>query len=155
MKKNIVLAFVALLPILALAPSADGALSCTFNSVTGVAFGPYDVFSATPTKGTGTITYQCKKVGGVQYMTMSLSMGSSGTFTTRTLRSGANVLKYNLYPDAANSQPWGDGTGSTYLYQIDPFDRNLYSLTVYGTIPPGQDVATGNYTDSITITMNF
>jgi spore coat protein U-like protein len=155
MKKCIVLAFVALLPILALASRAEGAMTCTFNSVTGVAFGPYDVFTGSPTKGTGSIAYRCRSVGGVHFMTMSLSTGISGSFATRTLRSGANVLKYNLYPDAANSQPWGDGTGSTYLYQIDPVDQKVYSLTVYGTIPPGQDVATGNYTDSITITMNF
>jgi spore coat protein U-like protein len=155
MKKNTVLSFLALLPLFALAPRADGALTCTFGTVTGVNFGPYDVFGASPTKSTGTISYSCKKVGGPQFMTMSLSAGSSGTFANRTLRSGGNVLNYNLYPNVSNSQVWGNGTGTTYLYSIDPVDRAVYILPVYGTIPAGQDVGVGSYTDTITVTMNF
>ncbi len=155
MRKHTVLSLVALLALFALAPRADGALTCTFGSVTGVNFGSYDVFSASPTKSTGTISYSCKKVGGVQYMMMSLSTGSSGTYTNRTLRSGGNALNYNLYPTAANGQVWGDGTGTTYVYTIDPVDKFVDILTVYGTIPAGQDVGVGNYSDTITVTMNF
>lgn len=154
MKKSTVLWFLALLPLFALAPRAEGVLTCTFGSITGVNFGSYDVFNPGPTKGTGTISYSCKKTGGVRNVTMSLSTGS-GTFANRTLRTGSNVLNYNLYPDAANSQVWGDGTGTTYLYTTDPVDNRLYTLTVYGTIPAGQDVGVGSYTDTITVTMNF
>lgn len=153
MKKNTVLSFLALLPLFALAPRAD-ALTCTFGSVSGVNFGPYDVFSASPKTTTGTISYSCTAVGGRRLMTMDLSTGS-GTFANRTLRSGGNVLNYNLYPTAANSQVWGDGTGGTYQYSIDPVDKQVDTLTVYGTISPGQDVGVGNYTDTITVTMNF
>lgn len=154
MKKNTVVSSFALLSLFALAPRAEGALNCFFNSVSGLNFGSYDVFSASPTKTTGTIAYHCTKVGGVQIMQLSLSTGS-GTFANRTLRLGGNVLNYNLYPTAANSQVWGDGTGGTYLYSIDPVDKQVDTLTVYGTIPPGQDVGVGSYTDSITVTMNF
>ena len=154
-KKNIILSSLALLSTFALAPRADGALTCTFGSVTGVNFGSYDVFSASPTTSTGTISYSCKKVGGPQVMVMSLSTGSSGTFANRTLRSGVNILNYNLYPTAANSQVWGDGTGTTYQYSIDPVDNLVDTITVYGTIPAGQDVGVGSYTDTITVTMNF
>lgn len=155
MKKNTVLSFLALLPLFALAPRADGALTCTFSSVTGVNFGSYDVFSANPTKVTGSITYSCTQIGGPKLMMMDLSTGTSGTFANRTLRSGSNVLYYNLYPDAANSQVWGDGTGATYQYVIDPTNVAVVVLTVYGTIPAGQDVGVGSYTDTITVTMNF
>jgi spore coat protein U-like protein len=154
MKKNTVLSFLALLPLLALAPRAD-ALTCTFSSVTGVNFGSYDVFSATPRTATGTITFSCRQTGGVVFMTMDLSTGSSGTFANRTLRSGGNVLNYNLYSTAANTQVWGNGTGTTYHYSVDPKNRNAISVTVYGTIPAGQDVGVGSYTDTITVTMNF
>jgi spore coat protein U-like protein len=41
------------------------------------------------------------------------STGSSGTYALRTLRSGANVLNYNLYFDAAYTQVRGDGTNGT------------------------------------------
>ena len=152
--KKIVLSCLALLPLLALAPRADCALTCTFSSVTGLNFGSYDVFNVSPTKATGMIVFSCKKTGGRQLMTMDLSMGS-GTFANRTLRSGGNALTYNLYPDAANSQVWGDGTGGTYQYVSDPTDAQVVTLTVYGTVLPGQDVGVGSYTDTITVTMNF
>lgn len=154
MKKNTVLAFLALLPLFALAPRAD-ALTCNFTSVTGVNFGPYDVLGASSVKSTGTITYSCTNVGTRSVMVMSLSTGSSGTFANRTLKSGVNVLNYNLYSTAANTQVWGDGTGTTYQYSIDPTDKNDHTLTVFGTIPAGQDVGVGSYTDTITVTMNF
>lgn len=155
MKRTTVLSFLALLPLFALAPRADGQLTCSFRSVTGVNFGAYDVFSASPRTATGTITYWCRRVNGVRFMMMDLSTGTSGTFTNRTLRSGSNALNYNLYPTAANSQVWGNGTGTTYHFVIDPVDRNDHTLMVYGTIPPGQDVGVGSYTDTITVTMNF
>jgi spore coat protein U-like protein len=154
MKKYTVLSFLALLPLFALAPLAD-ALTCTFGSITSVNFGPYDVLGASSTKATGTITYSCTNVGTNSLMTMNLSTGTSGTFTNRTLRSGGNVLNYNFYPDAINSQVWGDGNGTTYHYVINPGDKNAHTLTVYGTIPALQDVGVGSYTDTITVTMNF
>jgi len=154
MKKNTVLSFLALLSLFAPVPRAD-ALTCKFTSITGVNFGSYDVLSASPRTATGTITYSCTNVGTTALMVMNLSTGSSGTFANRTLKSGANVLKYNLYSTAANTQVWGDGTGTTYQFSVDPADKNAHSLTVYGTIPAAQDVGVGNYTDTITVTMNF
>ncbi len=154
MKKSLVLACLALLPLFALAPRAVGANpTCIFNGVTGVNFGSYDVFSASPKTATGSISYSCTDVQGNKRMTMDLSAGS-GTFANRTLGSGSNFY-YNLYKDAANSQVWGDGTGTTYEFSVNPNDTNVHTLTVYGTIPAGQDVGVGNYTDTITVTLNF
>lgn len=154
MKKSAVLSSLALLLLLVFAPRAD-ALTCTFGTITGVNFGSYDVLSASPGTGTGTITYSCRNVGTTAQMTMDLSAGSSGTFANRTLRSGANILTYNLYSTASNTQVWGNGTGTTYHFSVDPTDKNAHTLTVYGTIPAGQNVGVGSYTDTITVTMNF
>lgn len=154
MKKTTVISCLALLPLFALAPRAD-ALTCKFTSVIGVNFGPYDVLGASAVKSTGTITYSCTNVGTNRTMQINLSTGTSGTFANRTLRSGANILNYNLYSTAANTQVWGDGTGSTYQYSLNPVDTNDHTLIVYGTILPGQDVGVGSYTDTITVTMNF
>ncbi len=108
MKKSVALSLLALLALLA--PRAD-ALTCTFGAVTGVSFGAYDVFGAGPTKAVGSITYSCRNVNKANLMTMDLSTGSSGTFANRTLRSGANVLTYNLYSTAANTQVWETARG--------------------------------------------
>lgn len=154
MKKNTVLTALALLPLFALALRSDGANPvCIFNGVTGVNFGSYDVFRISPTTAVGSISYSCTDVQGNKTMRMSLSTGS-GTFANRTLGSGSN-FKYNLYPDAANSQVWGDGTGNTYQFSVNPNDTNVHTLTVYGAILPLQDVGVGNYTDAITVTMIF
>ncbi len=139
---------------LPLASSASGARNCSFVSVTGVNFGSYDVFSASPTRSTGTITFRCTGSGGTNIMTMSLSAGS-GTFASRTLRSGANILGYNLYLDVAGTQIWGDGSPGTFVFSIDPSSSGRRDVTIYGTIPAGQDVGVGSYTDMITVTMNF
>ncbi len=138
----------------ALAPPAFGALSCSFVSVTGVSFGSYNVFNPNPTRATGTITYRCTGSGGTNLMTMTLSTGS-GTFQKRTLRSGGETLGYNLYLDAANTQIWGDGSSGTFVFSIDPTSSGRRDVTVYGTIPAGQDVGVGSYADTITVTMNF
>ena len=154
MKKKTVLSFLALLPLFALAPRAD-AQSCTFSSVSSVNFGPYDVFGALPTRATGTISISCKGTGGSKLLVINLSTGS-GTFTNRTLHTtDGNVLNYNLYPYATYAQVWGDSTGGTYQYSTDPANISNATLPVYGTIPAGQDVGVGNYTDTITVTMQF
>ncbi len=139
---------------LSLASPASGALNCSFVSVTGVNFGSYDVFSPSPTRSTGTITFRCTGIGGTNVMTMTLSAGS-GTFANRTLRSGANILGYNLYLDVANTQIWGNGSPGTFVFSIDPTSSGRQRVTVYGTIPAGQDVGVGSYTDTVTVTMNF
>lgn len=154
MKKKNVLSCLALLPLFALAPSALGALDCSFVSVTGVNFGSYDVFNPSPTAATGLITFRCTGSGGTNLMTMTFNAGS-GTFANRTLVSGANSLGYNLYLDSSNSQIWGDGTSGTSFFSIDPTNSGRRTVTIYGTIPAGQDVGVGSYTDTITVTMNF
>ncbi len=132
------------------------ALTCEFRTITGVSFGTYDVFSPAPYTTTGTISFRCTQTGGGATMTMTLSKGSSSTFTPRTLGSGTNVLNYNLYRDATNSQIWGDGTSGTTLFgPFDPPNATVVTLTVYGTIPPAQDAAVGSYTDTVVATMNF
>jgi spore coat protein U-like protein len=153
MKKNTVLSFLALLPLFALAPRADGALTCTFGTV-GVNFGLYDVFQTSSTKAEGWISYSCTDVKGNKRMTIELSAGSSGTFAYRTLGSGSN-FRYNLYLDSANSRVWGDTTGNSDHFSTNPNDTNEHKLPVYGTIPAGQDVGVGDYIDTIIVTMEF
>ena len=136
---------------------ARAALTCDFVSVADVAFANYDVFNVgAPTKTTGSITFNCKKVGGAQYMTLDLSAGNSGTYSPRRMRFGANTLNYNLYLDAANTQVWGDGSGGTSEFgPFDPTDKKNQLVTIYATIPAGQDVNVGIYADAITATINF
>jgi spore coat protein U domain-containing protein, fimbrial subunit CupE1/2/3/6 len=141
----------AVLALVSAAGRADAA--CTV-STTGASFGTYDVFNSSVNASTGTITYRCGN--GDRDILITLSKGSSSTFTTRTLRNGTEMLEYNLYRDAAFSTIWGDGTSGTTTYTIrNPPNNQDVILTVYGRVPALQDVATGSYADAVIVTINF
>ena len=128
------------------------AASCTI-STTAVSFGVYDVFSATATDSTGTITFKCT---GNASVTINLNKGTSATFNPRVLTSGSNTINYNLYTDAARGSIWGDTTGGTSNYaNANPTNNQSIVVTVYGRITSGQDVSAGSYSDTITATINF
>jgi spore coat protein U-like protein len=145
---------VAAMLLLGPAPAvAQGTPSCTI-STTSVAFGTYDVFSASPLTSTGTVRYRCNSQAA--NISITLSQGQSGTFSPRTLTKGAENLSYNLYRDAAASQVWGDGTGGTSTYtDANPPNNQYVTLTVYGEIPAAQDVSAGAYSDTVVATVNF
>jgi spore coat protein U-like protein len=126
--------------------------ACSITT-TGVSFGTYDVFQASPVDSTGSVRYQC--TGSTGTFTISLGTGSSGTFQPRTMVSGAERLNYNLYLDAARTSIWGDATGGTSWFMESNASGKPVTITVFGRIPPGQDVAAGTYTDTIIVTIQF
>lgn len=156
-------AFLALLAGTLLAPAAHAALfglTCT-ASATAVTFGTYSPLAPTPLKSTGTVTVSCSAIfPGTAPVTVQLGPGASGSFAARHLVSGAGVLGYNLYLDAAASQIWGDGTGGSLTGSLNVAITNFFgagksSATIYGLMPALQDVAPGSYSDTITVTINY
>jgi spore coat protein U-like protein len=126
-------------------------LNCTI-STTPVAFGDYNVLSASPKTSTGSVTYQCTL--GVNII-VTLSRGSSATFDPRTMLNGTEALNYNLYREAAFQNIWGDGTGGTQSYSALAALLVPVTVTVYGRVPAGQNVAAGAYADSVVATIIF
>lgn len=146
------------LALLLLAGTVYAAPQCTI-SASPVIFGNYDPLSATPVTGTGTLTFQCQSgvTGGGIIYTISLSSGS-GTFAQRTMTSGPNVLKYNLYTSPALTTIWGDGSAgtSTVVTAINKGQATQgQTNTINGNIPARQDVVPGSYSDNITVTVTF
>jgi spore coat protein U-like protein len=135
--------------LLVLLMTARAEAACTITT-TSVAFGTYDVFTATPDDANGTVQISCTPRENIQ---VNLSRGSSATFNPRTLRSGTNILTYNLFRNAARTQIWGDGTGGTSVFSGNNI-RNR-TLTIYGRVPAAQDAAVGNYSDTIVATVIF
>lgn len=144
------------------AGNAFAAWSCSI-SVTPLAFGTYNVFSATPDDSTATLSVTCNQLSapvGNLPVTASLSKGSSGTYATRQMKSGANSLSYNMYANATYTTIFGDGTsGTSTISGTFPFTavgQNVTGTgTIYGRIPAGQDVAVGSYSDSIVATVTW
>ena len=128
------------------------AANCSF-STTSIVFGTYNVFSSAPVDSTGTVTYSCNGNANVQ---ITMTKGQSMTFLPRELGKGTERLAYNLFRDAARTAVWGDSTGGTSAYVgVSPAKKEDIAVTVYGRIPPGQDISAGSYTDSVTVVMNF
>lgn len=127
--------------------------ACTI-STTAVSFGPYNVFNASATTSTGTVTYRC---GNADHnITITISTGSSGTFANRTMKKGSENLTYNLFRDAAFTTVWGDGSGTTGQYSNgNPPNNTDVPLTLYGRVPALQDVSAGSYSDTVIATVNF
>ena len=142
-------AAVFLVPLPALA-----AINCSISTV-GVVFGTYNVYAPAVLASTGSVTINCVGVGaGVDPVSVALSRGNAGSFQPRTMLRSGEPLNYNLYLDATGTQIWGDGTGGTQKSASVSNNRPV-TITIYGRIPPGQDVSVGSYTDTITATINF
>ena len=124
-------------------------------STTPVNFGSYDVFSTSPTDSTGLITITCDETPAPWAPVSIGPSPNSGGFNPRKMRltSGTDLLNYNLYTGATYASIWGDGTSGTVTVWGKFLKNKPEHLTVYGRIPPGQDVRAGTYTDTLTVTL--
>ena len=70
-------------------------------TVTGVAFGTYNVFNAAPVASTGTISYSCGFLENLFQIpiVIRINAGQSGSYGARTMRKGSESLSYNIYTD--------------------------------------------------------
>jgi len=122
-------------------------------TATGVDFGVYDTLDAAPTDATGSLAIGCQKGGGVVIVT--IDRGSSGSFD-RSMAGGPDRLSYNLFIDVGHTLIWGDGSsGTSTLEDKIPGNSKPVTHTVYGRVFPRQRVASGRYTDSLVVTLQF
>ncbi len=148
------LCILVLVSIALLTSSITYAATCTV-ATNNFNFGNYDPMSTAPTIGTGTnlITVNCTRGKGT--MTVDLSTGGNGSYFPRVMKSGTNILTYNLYTTASLVTVWGNGTGGTGDI-VQTFKNNsTTTFSVYGQSTAQQNVIPGSYSDSITVTVNF
>ena len=125
--------------------AGEAGAACTV-SATGVDFGAYDVFVATPLDSTGTVTVTCDQAPPVDITIAIGPSGTSGGFIPRMLRnvSSQDRLNYNLFTNAGRSTVWGDGAAGTSTVFLKNVKKNRPEVTtIYGRIPPGHDVSQG------------
>lgn len=141
--------------------TATVAASCNVVSTTDIAFGAYDpadVNFATALDGTGSITVRC--VRGV-VADVALDQGlfaGAGSTCAAPLRQmsdgGVERLGYDIYQDAARTTAWGCAAANDQTFTAAS-PSTPTTLTTYGRVPPGQDVAIGSYSDTVTVTATF
>ncbi len=146
---------------LLLSPRLAHALAECVVSATPVAFGVYDPLSPSPLNANGTVTVSCSLLLGISLLVaynIDLSTGSSGVYTPRTLKSGSNIMNYNLFTSNTYTTIWGNTTGGTGRI-TDGYLLGLANATtnypVYGRVPATQNIKAGSYTDSIIVTITY
>lgn len=123
-----------------------------------LAFGDY-----TPGAGSidseSSISVRC--TNGTSY-SIALDAGATagGSINQRLMSDGANQLEYNLFTDASRTTVWGDGSSGATPSGTGAgmSSANTQVKTVYGRLPDSltnQNVAPGDYSDVITVTVTF
>jgi len=134
----------------------NGAHAACGVTATGVDFGIYDVFAAAPRDSAGTVTVSCDRNPPTDVVISIGPSSTSGGFQPRQMRhaSRADRMSYNLFVSPSMATVWGDGSAGTSTVQLRKVNRNRpITATIYGRIPPGQNVSVGAYTDSLTVTI--
>jgi len=127
--------------------TANVVSSCSIAAIADLAFGAYDPASVTPDLAQTTANVTC---------TLATTYGltiNDGLNTGRRMKdAGTNHLDYEVYSDVGMLQVWpssapgvaGVGLGLTAVPHI-----------IYGSIAAGQNVPTGSYTDTLTMTVTW
>jgi spore coat protein U-like protein len=83
--------------------------------------------------------------------TLNIGYGANATGTTRRMINGGTFLPYEVYTDAAGTDPFlptpgGGGTGS---------GTGTSTVTIFGQIPAQPTPAAGIYTDTLSVVINY
>lgn len=143
---------------------AQVAGSCLVPAAFDLNFGAYDPIAtnfAAPLNGSTTWALRCTK-----NLPVTVSFNDGVNFTgplARRMANGANFLSYQLYKDSSGGAlVWGAGpaggvapgvSGTGFLFTASGVAGN--TLTIFGQVPAAQDVAVGNYIDTIVATIEF
>lgn len=129
---------------------------CTVSSQP-IAFGVYDPLQAAPAIAMGGVSVDCGSGGGRPLLRVELDTGSSGTYASRTLRNGGDVLLYNLFIDPTHTVVWGNGSGGSQANEFlrGPPGQGPDVRPIHARLPAGQNAAAGTYSDTIVVTLIF
>ena len=129
-------------------------VSCDVDSA-ALAFGLYDPSSSSPTDGVGTVNLHCASPLAATPNGVSVALSISPTNDRKMLGNG-HVLHYGIYSNFARSTNWGDGSSAPMLSTgtMQANESKSLHFTLYGRIPPLQNIAAGNYSDSLLITIS-
>ena len=132
--------------------------SCVIKSTNALNFSSaYDPTQSTSTQINEQILLSCTRNASGWVGVSQGSNPESGSTCTTPLRqlvsANGDFLKYNLTYDAS-SVDWGCVQSSGRAFTSTSVASGI-NITAVGTIPSQQDVPAGNYTDNLTITVNF
>ena len=110
---------------------------------------PFGLYTGDQKDGAGQFTYECTDGANI---TLGLGPGGHASGATRRMAGGGGFLEYEIYSNPGRTTVWGtDGDG----VQVGSTSAEPVTAEVYGRIPGGQQSPTGNYTDTVQITLNI
>jgi spore coat protein U-like protein len=121
-------------------------------TVPSLAFGIYDPLvanAAQPSDVAAIVTVTCTRNTGAS---LSFDTGLHGAQRSMSGH-GAEGLHYDIYRDSAHLQIWGQGSDAIHL--TSKGTNQPQQLTVFGRIPPRQEVEPGAYSDVLTAAVDF
>jgi spore coat protein U-like protein len=136
-----------------LAVSADVVSNCVI-ATSNLAFGPYDPLAQNSSQeldGSAEVTMRCTRSTSAA---LSLDAGRNFFGATRTLTGTGQHVSYQLFRDADRTQEWRGGIAAGMQFVSEGIHK-AQQVTLYGRIPPGQEVVSGMYTDVVTATVDF
>jgi spore coat protein U domain-containing protein, fimbrial subunit CupE1/2/3/6 len=123
-------------------------------ATSNLAFGSYDPLagnSAQQLDGAAQVTVVCTRSTSAA---VYIDSGRNPIGSSRTLAGNSQHVSYQLFRDSGRTQEWGGG-GTDGQQFVSAGIHQPQQMTVYGRIPPGQEVASGFYTDVVTATVDF
>jgi len=133
--------------------SAEVVSNCVI-ATSNLAFGQYDPLASNSTQhldASAAVTMLCTRATSAE---LSLDSGRNSSGATRTLAGSAQRVTYQLYRDAGRTQEWGGGTSGSLQFVSEGIHKPQ-QVTLYGRIPPGQEVPSGMYSDVVMATVDF
>jgi spore coat protein U-like protein len=133
--------------------SASTIGSCVIASVTNLMFSTYRALDNIDIEGENSVTVRCNE--GTIPSAIELDNGTHPLGSQRRLQfSQADFLNYAFFQDADRSIPWGIGATAFHPTSSPNFDVGT-TYTIYARIPKGQFAATGQYQDTVKVTVIF
>lgn len=134
--------------------TATVVVNCRLN-VPPLAFGTYDplaVNAVQPADASAVVSVTCtRNTSAALSFDFGLHAASAGD---RAMKGpGPEPLQYQIYRDSARSQVWGSGGEAMQL--LSKGITQPQQFTVFGRIPPQQEIEPGAYSDALTAAVDF
>jgi spore coat protein U-like protein len=140
--------------LLAPAPAAAAISSCSISSA-GIAFSAYNSQTKAAVDGVGTIVVTCSGDGASNSLSLNLTGGSTGSCSSRQMRSGTNALSYQIYQDSGRASAFCDaGNRLDINMDFTTGTSQTRTYTMYGRVTSGQNPVYGaSFTDQLTVAL--
>ncbi|WP_128971318.1 Csu type fimbrial protein [Bradyrhizobium tropiciagri] len=133
--------------------------SCTINAAT-LNFGSVSGTTLATTLQSSSTTVSVTCTNGSPY-SIAMDNGANPSGSQRRMANAGNFISYNLFTDAAHTNPWTTATSSTTCTTtngcfLGTGNGSAQTINIYGDVPAtGTAPNTGTYTDTVVMTITY